>query len=176
MFDNFPRHFFVRVSKSDLYAPEDHFEEKHSVWEKCFKTSTIPGLEPRSSEVNIRVQKKTSPWNTFHLWRKFFQTFFSFSVEFFQVFGKSRATLQGEDCKKEKLFFFTFRHREKFCGILMEHIPPRLLKPLFTCLEELSHGSGFFQKNSTNWKIFGLWANSFRVLARISERDAETAL
>ena len=41
------RHYFVRVSKTDLNVPENHFEGKKSVWEKCFKTSTVSGFEQK---------------------------------------------------------------------------------------------------------------------------------
>ena len=43
-----PRHFSVRVSRTDLCLPEDHFKEKHLVWAIWFKISTVPGFEPNN--------------------------------------------------------------------------------------------------------------------------------
>ena len=47
LFYFFPRQFFVRVSKTDLYVPDDHFEEKYLVWEICFRASTVSGFEQK---------------------------------------------------------------------------------------------------------------------------------
>ena len=48
LFYNFPQHFSVRASRTDLYLPEDHFKEKHLVWAICFEISTVPGFEPNN--------------------------------------------------------------------------------------------------------------------------------
>ena len=54
MFCIFTRHFFVRVSRTDLYVPEDHFEEKHLVWEYALKLQ--PFLDLSRKLLNSRRQ------------------------------------------------------------------------------------------------------------------------
>ena len=71
---------------------------------------------------------------------------------------------------------FIFGHFEQLFGILEEHIPAGLLKPLFTCREEHFYHKQFFRKKSTHLIVFGHWTNFFQVLAWHFDRVAKTAL
>ena len=76
---------------------------------------------------------------------------FRFSAKVFQRAVKTalfmfRATPQGKDCIREKMFFFCFQTPRELFGVLVEQIPAGFLKALLMCPDELFHCKGFCQK------------------------------